>query len=52
MLYEVITAHRLLALGLTTGVLLLAALVVGWVTLARARRSTLLSATRSSYNFV
>lgn len=40
-------AHRLLALGLSAAVLLLAALVVGWLTLARARRSTLLSATRS-----
>ncbi len=40
-------AHRLLALGLTTGGLLLAALVVGWITLAKARRAPLLSATRS-----
>ncbi|WON76522.1 phage holin family protein [Serratia sp. UGAL515B_01] len=39
-------AYRLLALGTTTAILLLLAIIVGIVTLTKAHRSTLLSTTR------
>lgn len=39
-------AYRLVAMGTTTGVLLLLALVLGLWTLSKAKRSTLLSMTR------
>ncbi|KQN60827.1 hypothetical protein ASE99_08265 [Serratia sp. Leaf51] len=39
-------AYRLMAMGTTTGVLLLLAVVLGMLTLAKAKRSTLLSLTR------
>lgn len=39
-------AYRLMAMGTTTGVLLLLAVILGMLTLAKAKRSTLLSLTR------
>jgi len=39
-------AYRLMAMGTTTGVLLLLAVILGAMTLAKAKRSTLLSLTR------
>ncbi len=39
-------AYRLMAMGTTTGVLLLLAVILGVLTLAKAKRSTLLSLTR------